>query len=668
VGGFASALGAVGNRMHEENLINWQANYAANQKMADTLEAMSKDARPEFAPKLQQAAFMFRTLPPQKSPPKGFDLHTLMVDHAKQALGSERGIEQKPQGEAKEVPSEAPQPTQQPAAQGQPLAQGGLPSPPQAAVAPTTPPWMGPPQGPAAQQAVGQAVDQGAKQQQTIAGAPPPVSGMASPGFSTPGTPPPAALQPPPTPQGFADEHGPGQFYTYTMPERMQMEAGFQGALTRAKAQAEAEGKLQLFMAERAENMKTMEAFRKQGFSHFKPGLSASGGMSMQPDLGYPIPGLMTGAEILAEDPEAMAGKATIDPQKLYRARGYADQTRDYVGQQVGRPKKATDPLSPTGFSWVWYDALGNELKRQPNAPAEGGAGTTETSSTREQRVTIAGPNGEQIIVKKPFSTSTKVTKTPRGLTALPAPPTAGAEAGAKTGGAHTPTFAPATKPRTATPAPSTGMPSGYLGHAPLSPAQREAGDKQLGAANRAAEIIKSIGDRLELLQSFVAAKKIQLVTDPDSGIIKPLIARNVPLSAEEAELAADLVEAPEHINTLRLPLGGGGFRSVQAWNALVSLAGNPMANPQVTKGVIKRTLESLASQRKAIALALEGKGKLANIEEAPGGARDVTGNRLAPPPSTTGTVKMRAPNGQERDIPSAEVEHYKAKGATVVQ
>jgi len=640
MGGFASALGAVGSRIHEENLINWQANYAANQKMADTLEAMSKDARPEFAPKLQQAAFMFRTLPPQKSPPKGFDLHTLMVDHAKQALGNERGIEQKPQGEAKEAPSEAPQPT---ATQGQ-QAQEGLPSPPQAAVAPTTPPWMGPPQGLAAQQAVGQAVDQGAKQQQTIAAAPPPVSGMASPGFSTPGTPPPAALPPPPTPQGFADEHGPGQFYTYTMPERMQMEAGFQGALTRAKAQAEAEGKLQLFMAERAENMKTMEAFRKQGFSHFKPGLSASGGMSMQPDLGYPIPGLMTGAEILAEDPGAMAGKAEIDPQKLYRARGYADQTRDYVGQQVGRPKKATDPLSPTGFSWVWYDALGNELKRQPNAPAEGGAGTTETSSVRERNVTIAGPNGEPIIVKKPFGNTTRVTKTPRGLTALPTPPTAGAEAGANMGGAHTPTFAPAAKPQPTAPAP-TGKPAGYLGDVP-NPLTQDA-----------LKELRNTDSTLDLVDKVIAALEPYKNDNSPARFLLPRIAYSLGLGTDETSLLSKLsigqiVEAGRLIRPTQTRaqqvLSKAMIHTPEAWKD------SPVAMMKKL-GSIKENLEDF---RRETLLYGNKYTSAASVKE----------RQLLTPPPSAGTVKMRAPNGQERDVPAAEVEHYKAKGATVVQ
>src|SRR6185436_2356997 len=90
MGGFASALGAVGNRMHEERLINWKANYAANQHMADVLEQMAKDPtiRPELRDKVYEAAFYHRTLSPEKTA-KGFDLHTILTNYAKSVLGGQ---------------------------------------------------------------------------------------------------------------------------------------------------------------------------------------------------------------------------------------------------------------------------------------------------------------------------------------------------------------------------------------------------------------------------------------------------------------------------------------------------------------------------------------------------------------------------------------------------
>lgn len=44
---------------------------------------------------------------------------------------------------------------------------------------------------------------------------------------------------------------------------------------------------------------------------------------------------------------------------------------------------------------------------------------------------------------------------------------------------------------------------------------------------------------------------------------------------------------------------------------------------------------------------------------------------RIANPPGmpgSTGTVRMRAPNGEEKDVPAAEVDHYRSLGAVVVQ
>lgn len=41
--------------------------------------------------------------------------------------------------------------------------------------------------------------------------------------------------------------------------------------------------------------------------------------------------------------------------------------------------------------------------------------------------------------------------------------------------------------------------------------------------------------------------------------------------------------------------------------------------------------------------------------------------SRQANIPENTGTVRMRAPNGQEKDVSADQVEHYKSKGATVI-
>lgn len=54
--------------------------------------------------------------------------------------------------------------------------------------------------------------------------------------------------------------------------------------------------------------------------------------------------------------------------------------------------------------------------------------------------------------------------------------------------------------------------------------------------------------------------------------------------------------------------------------------------------------------------------------QPTPGGGRGKPSARPPAPPSGGGTVKMRAPNGMEKEVPADQVEHYKSKGATVVQ
>jgi hypothetical protein len=54
-----------------------------------------------------------------------------------------------------------------------------------------------------------------------------------------------------------------------------------------------------------------------------------------------------------------------------------------------------------------------------------------------------------------------------------------------------------------------------------------------------------------------------------------------------------------------------------------------------------------------------------------PGAGATPAGRPAAPNTPRTagaaGTVRMRAPNGQTRDVPAAEVDHYRALGAVVV-
>ena len=244
MGGFASALGAVGNRMHEERLINWQANYAANQHMADVLEQMAKDPtiRPELRDKVYEAAFYHRTLSPEKTA-KGFDLHTILTNYAKSVLGGQPQPKQQEEWQRQQPnPNTIPEAHQ--ASKGS-AAGAGVPSEgqqPTNAPLPTatvagTPNPAALPAPPAVEQA--QQASEVIRQQQAAASAPPAVSGMPSPGFSTPGSPqaqqqtpgfnlrPQQSLPQPPTSLWLSPE------------EQMQRLAAFEGAKVRAAKGAE---------------------------------------------------------------------------------------------------------------------------------------------------------------------------------------------------------------------------------------------------------------------------------------------------------------------------------------------------------------------------------------------------------------------------------------------
>lgn len=92
-------------------------------------------------------------------------------------------------------------------------------------------------------------------------------------------------------------------------------------------------------------------------------------------------------------------------------------------------------------------------------------------------------------------------------------------------------------------------------------------------------------------------------------------------------------------------------------YDRILSSATNPTAFKQVV-GVLKQEMNNriqgfsaeIGSRRQAIG----NRGQLPTTPQS-GGA-------------TGGTVRMRAPNGQTRDVPSDQVEHFKSLGAVVVQ
>src|ERR1041385_2286371 len=159
------------------------------------------------------------------------------------------------------------------------------------------------------------------------------------------------------------------------------------------------------------------------------------------------------------------------------------------------------------------------------------------------------------------------------------------------------------------------------VGRKGLTPLQMMSRDVDVGTLDITRQRFQNIMRNLPLLNSLISAEKIHMQTDPQMGIVKAFINRNVPLSKEEAELAADFQTAMEDINKLRQPLGATGFRGPEAFAALIAQAGNPRANPEVTKGVIQRTLQSLNRIRDAKGKGIGGRPGSAIPELAPIGS-----------------------------------------------
>lgn len=131
----------------------------------------------------------------------------------------------------------------------------------------------------------------------------------------------------------------------------------------------------------------------------------------------------------------------------------------------------------------------------------------------------------------------------------------------------------------------------------PLSAIQRKDIEASVGAIGNTIDIANRIHDHIDLLNSLIDAKKIQIQIQPD-GLIKQVVARNVPLTNEETQMAADMQSIEEHINTLRGPLQATGFRGPQAWGALQGQAGNLSGSPEVSKLILENTIKALKTQQ----------------------------------------------------------------------
>jgi hypothetical protein len=165
-------------------------------------------------------------------------------------------------------------------------------------------------------------------------------------------------------------------------------------------------------------------------------------------------------------------------------------------------------------------------------------------------------------------------------------------------------------------PAPKIGDPTA-VGAKSLTPGQRITLEGKADVYNKTIDLAERVMKKLPLLNSILDAKKIDINLDPKMGFAKALLARNLPMSKEERELASDFISLMEHINSVRGPLGAVGFRGPEAFAALQAQRGQMLANPAITSGVLENTLKVLRGQRDVVNKGL-GRGMPAQPQQLP--------------------------------------------------
>jgi hypothetical protein len=196
------------------------------------------------------------------------------------------------------------------------------------------------------------------------------------------------------------------------------------------------------------------------------------------------------------------------------------------------------------------------------------------------------------------------------------------------------------------------------VGARPLTPEQVITNGQKLGALDSTIELVQRVQKNMGLLNSLIAAKKIEMQIDPHQGIFKAAVNRNVPMSPEEAQLAGDFASLMEHINTLRGPLGATGFRGEEAFSALQAQRGQLIANPAVTSQVLANTLKALNRTRDPIAKGLKRAGQDINTGGPPVGGMGTGAG------TGDGKVVVIAPDGKTAGrIPAARLQDYLAHG-----
>lgn len=170
---------------------------------------------------------------------------------------------------------------------------------------------------------------------------------------------------------------------------------------------------------------------------------------------------------------------------------------------------------------------------------------------------------------------------------------------------------------------------------------------------NQVDQAISALGD-----QGFSPEARAQMATvlrstDPKSAFsMFANSAAATTLSPQQVDYVTALVSLAESAMSLR-SLGGMGAGSDQLRSAITSmLPGAETPSKEYAQRQMRLFQGEVNQLRKSV----------------PGIPGDRNTGLGGPPPPPGSTVKMKAPNGQTKDVPADQVDFYKKKGATVVQ
>jgi len=572
LGGLAGAIYNVGQTMRQDHLMDLQNRKQMQDHALETLTNWATN--PGLEPAAQQEAQQL-LLETQQTP-----LPKFKSDKISKAMG-----EIISNSMARQMQSRQPNPGAGQMQQGA-APQGGAPQPQQQAPqALQAPPMPAPPL----------PVDPSLAASQG-----PEMAAMAAAAAQNGGMPPnataPSPLQAPPMPPRFNDPMRAAQTQAAVAGITGQPAIAAKIAEQNALQQAETARQLAIERFKRENRMKAIEELKKGGANHFIESIGSNGEPAIKPDAGHMVAGIVPGTELEGEiDPKT--GKP-LETGKFYRIREYSDGQKEYFPQtSVREMRQITDPT--TGVSYLaGFDREGHEVPGTRTLTLNTAMIPQTSTSTNAGVRMVQQPDGSTVAV--PVTTSTSTTRQ-RALPGAPqAAPMPAAPVTPYTGPGLTPTR----------PTASVGGGGRVVGGRSLTPDQKINLENRLGAFDNTISLVQNVQSNMGVLNSLLAAKKIDLQIDPRQGILTAIINRSVPLTDQEAALAGDFASLLEHINTLRGPLGATGFRGPEAFSALQQQRGNLLANPAVTKRVLENTMKALQTQRGNIAKGLEKAGE----------------------------------------------------------